>query len=304
MLEASQLDSYGLQFTKPTFISLDPTVTSIPNLPIAGIRIGVNGVEEATGQAYVPLIQTIGAGYAAGAGQQMSAVGTVMALEHGRDRRHVLPVLRAHRHAAPTTGRRCRRPRRQRRRTCLPSPTSACAPSMRSTPRCRRSPVCRRPTRGSHHVHAGQAGAARHREVRHLRSLAADRAGAARDAVLQRAGGRQHACAARSSADSTDRARAPRCSAPPAPEHGESRPAHQRAHHQGGRHRLQIYQVNGAAIRDELHNGVTDPGTGYVTPGLINRLVSGPTGASPTGGRTVMKAACGAVLGSGATLIQ
>jgi len=41
-----------------------------------------------------------------------------------------------------------------------------------------------------------------------------------------------------------------------------------------------------------------------VTPGLINRLVSGPTGASPTGGRTVMKSACGAVLGSGATLIQ
>jgi hypothetical protein len=55
--------------------------------------------------------------------------------------------------------------------------------------------------------------------------------------------------------------------------------------------------VSGAAIRDELQNGVTDPGTGYVTPGLINRLVSGPTGASPTGGRTVMKSACGAVLG-------
>jgi hypothetical protein len=53
-----------------------------------------------------------------------------------------------------------------------------------------------------------------------------------------------------------------------------------------------------------LHNGVTDPGSGYVTPGLINRLVSGPTGSSSTGGRTVMKSACGAVLGSGATLIQ
>ena len=63
-------------------------------------------------------------------------------------------------------------------------------------------------------------------------------------------------------------------------------------------------QVTAAQIRDELQNGVTDPDTGYVTPGLINRLVSGPTGASATGGRTVMKAACGAVLGSGATLIQ
>jgi hypothetical protein len=66
----------------------------------------------------------------------------------------------------------------------------------------------------------------------------------------------------------------------------------------------QAFQVTGAEIRDELHNGVTDPSTGYVTPGLINRLVSGPAGSSSTGGRTVMKAACGAVLGSGVTLIQ
>ena len=65
-----------------------------------------------------------------------------------------------------------------------------------------------------------------------------------------------------------------------------------------------VFQLSAAQIRDELQNGVTDPDSGYVTPGLINRLVSGPTGASSTGGRTVMKAACGAVLGSGATLIQ
>jgi hypothetical protein len=64
------------------------------------------------------------------------------------------------------------------------------------------------------------------------------------------------------------------------------------------------FQVSATQIRDELHTGITDPDFGYVTPGLINRLVSGPTGASASGGRTVMKAACGAVLGSGATLIQ
>ena len=66
----------------------------------------------------------------------------------------------------------------------------------------------------------------------------------------------------------------------------------------------QDFQVTAAQVRDELHNGVTDPDSGTMTPGLINRLVSGPTGGSSTGGRTVMKAACGAVLGSGATLIQ
>ena len=48
----------------------------------------------------------------------------------------------------------------------------------------------------------------------------------------------------------------------------------------------------------------TNGNPGNTTPGLIERLVSGPTGASATGGRTVMKAACGAVLGSGITLIQ
>ena len=37
---------------------------------------------------------------------------------------------------------------------------------------------------------------------------------------------------------------------------------------------------------------------------LINKLVSGPTGAAAGGTGTVMKATCGAVLGSGTTLIQ
>ena len=139
MLEASQLDSYGLQFTKPTFISLDPTVTSIPNVPIAGIRIGVNGLEAHVGQAYAAAEHDDRwRGYTAGAGQLMSAVGTVIAARTGVlddlfflsfDRIGTLaydpsadpPVPHA---AAP-------------RRICQPSPTSACAPSMRSTPRCR-----------------------------------------------------------------------------------------------------------------------------------------------------------------------
>ena len=137
MLEASQLDSYGLQFTKPTFISLDPTVTSIPNVPIEGMRIGVNGVEAHAGQAYAPLKQTIGTGYTAAAGQQMSSVGTVMALEQGVLDRPVLPVIRSYRqpHLRPSAG--TQSPRRPPRRICLRSPMSACAPSMRSTPRCR-----------------------------------------------------------------------------------------------------------------------------------------------------------------------
>jgi len=82
MLEASQLDSYGLQFDKPTFISLDPNA-SVANLTIEGVRIGVNGAEAHSGQAYSPLKANIGATYTAGAGQKMSNVGTVIALQKG-----------------------------------------------------------------------------------------------------------------------------------------------------------------------------------------------------------------------------
>ena len=83
MLEAQQLDSYGIQFAKPTFISLDPAAT-IANVPISGIRIGVNGSEAHAGQAYIPLASTIGgANYVAGSGQKMAEIGTVIQLEKG-----------------------------------------------------------------------------------------------------------------------------------------------------------------------------------------------------------------------------
>src|SRR6185369_10792937 len=83
MLEASQLDTYGLQFAKPTFISLDPAA-SVQNLEIKGVRIGINGAEARAGQAYSPLYSMVGgANYTAAAGQKMTDVGTVIGLETG-----------------------------------------------------------------------------------------------------------------------------------------------------------------------------------------------------------------------------
>jgi len=83
MLEAAQLDSYGLQFSKPTFISLDPNAT-VTDVPIEGIQIGVNGRVAHSGQAYFPLKATIGgANYVAGTGQEMTKLGTVIGLEQG-----------------------------------------------------------------------------------------------------------------------------------------------------------------------------------------------------------------------------
>jgi hypothetical protein len=83
MLEAAQLDSYGLQFSKPTFISLDKTAT-VSNLEIAGVRIGINGAEARSGQPYTLLDQTVGGtSYIAGEGQKMTDIGGVIGLQTG-----------------------------------------------------------------------------------------------------------------------------------------------------------------------------------------------------------------------------
>ncbi len=82
MLEAAQLDTYGLQFSKPTFISLDKTAT-VSNLEIDGVHIGVNGAIKRNGQAYQPLMANVGAKYKAETGEEMTSIGTVIGLEKG-----------------------------------------------------------------------------------------------------------------------------------------------------------------------------------------------------------------------------
>jgi hypothetical protein len=83
MMTASLNDNYSYLFTNPTFISLDSTQQ--PNgIPIAGIRIGVNGAEIPVGQTYIPLSTTItSSAYHAGSGQLLSNVGAVIPLENG-----------------------------------------------------------------------------------------------------------------------------------------------------------------------------------------------------------------------------
>ena len=85
MLEASLYDSYSYLFGKPTFISLDPAVKP-GSLVIKGMRIGINGAEAKVGQAYALLdTKVTDANYTAGVGQLLSRVGTVIALEKGPD---------------------------------------------------------------------------------------------------------------------------------------------------------------------------------------------------------------------------
>jgi hypothetical protein len=83
MFEVSQFDSYSYRFIEPTFINLDPSV--LPgNIPLMGMRIGVNGAEAEVGQAYANLDMAISDSlYTPQSGQLLSRLGTVIGLEKG-----------------------------------------------------------------------------------------------------------------------------------------------------------------------------------------------------------------------------
>lgn len=80
--EVSQYDNYSYLFKEPKFISLDSTATP-SNIPVQGMRIGVNGAEVLTGQSYANLAVALGEGYQVGSGQALSRLGTVMPLTKG-----------------------------------------------------------------------------------------------------------------------------------------------------------------------------------------------------------------------------
>ncbi len=78
LFQASQYDTYSYLFAQPKFISLDPNAMPA-NLPISGIRIGVNGVLAPAGQAFTTVSSTVGgSGYTAANGQLLSPLGTVV----------------------------------------------------------------------------------------------------------------------------------------------------------------------------------------------------------------------------------
>ena len=83
LFEVSQFDSYSYLFNQPRFIVLDPAVTP-GTIPVAGMRIGINGKEATVGQAYRNLATSISSSlYTPGVGQPLSPLGTVIALEKG-----------------------------------------------------------------------------------------------------------------------------------------------------------------------------------------------------------------------------
>ena len=84
LFQASQYDNYSYLFYQPKFISLDPKAVVPANLPISGIRIGVNGVLAPAGQAYATMSARVGgANYTAANGQLLSGLGTVIPVTLG-----------------------------------------------------------------------------------------------------------------------------------------------------------------------------------------------------------------------------
>jgi hypothetical protein len=83
MFEAQQYDSSGYLFNNPKFISLDPAAQP-GSIPLKGMRIGINGAEPHVGQAY-RLMDTVidDDNYSATTGQTLSTVGTIIGLEQG-----------------------------------------------------------------------------------------------------------------------------------------------------------------------------------------------------------------------------
>lgn len=78
LFEVSQFDSHSYLFTDPIFISLDATATTA-NIPLVGMRIGVNGSEADVGQAYGNLDMTL----TDPLGQPLSNIGTIIPLANG-----------------------------------------------------------------------------------------------------------------------------------------------------------------------------------------------------------------------------
>lgn len=83
VLQLSQFDSYSYLFNSPFFISLSDTSTP-DNIPLQGMRIGINGREPEVGQAYRHLDLVLDESqYELGIGQPISPIGTILGIEKG-----------------------------------------------------------------------------------------------------------------------------------------------------------------------------------------------------------------------------
>ncbi|MCG8371543.1 MAG: LamG domain-containing protein [Proteobacteria bacterium] len=84
LFEAQQFDSFAYLFDKPHFITLDGSTPS--PVPMAGMRIAMNGREAPVGQSYANIVQSLDLSDTAALtelGQPLSSLGAVLPLQQG-----------------------------------------------------------------------------------------------------------------------------------------------------------------------------------------------------------------------------
>lgn len=80
-IQAEQFDTYSYLFSNPVYVNLGSPVPASIDIPIAGIRIGINGKEAIVGQSFINLsINKITAN-----DQEISRLGTLVTLQEGTE---------------------------------------------------------------------------------------------------------------------------------------------------------------------------------------------------------------------------
>ncbi|WP_084631420.1 LamG domain-containing protein [Ferrimonas senticii] len=82
MFEVSQFDNYSYLFSGAALVNIDGREVT-QAFSLSGMRLGINGKESVTGQAYVNLDATIGSGTDLSRPLPLSALGTIIGVEKG-----------------------------------------------------------------------------------------------------------------------------------------------------------------------------------------------------------------------------
>ena len=84
LFEVEQFDSYSYLFSEPRLVVVGNDPQLFTDVPIAGLRIGINGREAGVGQAYANLDTTLmRSAFDAEDGVRIANVGTIIALDRG-----------------------------------------------------------------------------------------------------------------------------------------------------------------------------------------------------------------------------
>lgn len=82
LFEVAQFDNFGYLFSEPHFLSLDETAT-FSGIPLAGMRVGMNGRELDVGQTYRTLDVMLDSANQVDLGMPLTELGAVFAAEQG-----------------------------------------------------------------------------------------------------------------------------------------------------------------------------------------------------------------------------